>query len=133
MKTIELTKQQTRHLVMSLEASGKGFNIGQLRKLNTILDNLTQPIAEFSAEIDRISQTIKDGLERDELLERLTNTDGKDPVALKFEEAEYDLLKVQWSGLQFTSSRFARSIVLGIDDAMQAAEVRGLAQPGKGD
>ena len=29
MKTLELTKQQVRHLVMSLEASGKGFNIGQ--------------------------------------------------------------------------------------------------------
>jgi len=122
MKTLELTKQQARHLMMSLESSGKGFNIGQLRKLNSVLDKLSRPIEDFSAEIDRIARVTSKAAERDDLLDTLTNTDGQDPISIEMEDADYELLKEQWSGLQFSANRFARNIVLGIDDAMQAAQ-----------
>lgn len=127
MKTLTLTKQQARHLVMSLEASGKGFNIGQLRKLNSVLDKLSEPIGTFSGEIERIARSCTDDDERDHILEALTNTDGQDPVTIEMEDADYELLKEQWSGLQFSPNRFARTIVLGIDDAMKAAELAPLA------
>lgn len=119
MKTLTLTKQQARHLVMSLEASGQGFNIGQLRKLNSVLDKLSRPIEDFSLEIDRIARNATDDAMRDHVLNALTNTEGQDPISIEMEDADYELLKKQWSGLQFSPNRFARNIVLGIDDAIQ--------------
>ena len=119
MKTLELTKQQARHLVMSLEESGKGFNIGQLRRLNKILDKLSEPIAVFSAAIEQIVQAGFDTAERDHRLEALTNTDGQDPILIEIEDTDCDLLKEIWGGLQFSPNKFARAIVLGIDDALQ--------------
>ncbi len=123
MKSLHLTKQQARHLVMSLDAgSSQALNIGQLRRISAILEKASESIADFNAEIDRITRQVKDVKERDQLHDMLTNTDGQDPVSLEFDESDYDLLKGQWSGMQFSSNKFAREIILGIDDAMQLAE-----------
>jgi len=122
MKTLELTKQQARHLVMSLEGNGNGFNIGKLRKLSSLIDKLCERITEFSNEIERIARTNSgDSAVRDDLLDTLTNTDGQDPVDCILEDAEYDLLKELWGTLQFSANRHARIIVLSIDRAITGA------------
>lgn len=123
MRTLELTKQQARHLVKSMDrGSSKALNIGQLRRISGVLDRMTEQVAGFNCEIERIEKTSKDGCERDDLLRNLLDEDKKNPLRIELEDADYVVLKDQWDGLEFSSSKFARDLILGIDDAMQAAQ-----------
>lgn len=124
MRSITFTKQQARQLVQNLESNGKGFNIGQLRKLNSLIDKISEHYTDFEDEIDRISRVHASPdlvEERNMLLGQLANTDGQDPIVCELEDADYDLLKDQWGGLQFLANKMARNISLGIDDAIKDA------------
>ena len=116
MRKLSLQVWHYHTLAQVLETREKGFTIGKLRQLNSILDKFEGHYQPFRESMQKLFE-IKDEVKRQNKFTELRKEEGEKKADVELSDEEFVLLKELWSSADsFTGYREARKTILEIDE-----------------
>jgi hypothetical protein len=136
MKQITISKQALNILYNNLESNPKGFSRKELRQMDKIIIEIFDPfMSDFRNNLEKLLQEAKKKTEENPkdaslisekfniLIENLFNTQGKEKVNLKLEDADFDFLKNYWDKQDnFSGVKKTRQLIFEIENSLNHAE-----------